>query len=626
MLSERYSEDHIREVLVSRDRFRPHPLADDREPWESLPSALREEYSRRGEVALDFGWPTLKASLILDFLRDGNRSNHERARGERRTALVNLVLAECVEGGGRFIDQIVNGIWATCEESYWGNLGALHIQKAGHEFPDLRERVVELMTAETGALLAWTLYLLGNRLDDVSPLIRERVLLELDIRLLVPALARDDFWWMGFAGREVNNWNPWICSNWVTVALLCERDDSRRTLAATKILRCLDNFIDRYPRDGGCDEGPSYWGRAGASLFENLEMLYEATDGAIDVFDEPLVKEIGRFIYRMQISGKYFVDFADASAVMLPSAPIVFRYGRRIGDQGMLALGEWTATTQDVRSRGFGDSIGRQLPALFGIDDLTREKGKEPLPRDVWLSEIQVMVARDQAGSDDGLFVAAKGGHNQESHNHNDVGNAIVYVDGKPLLIDAGVEQYTRKTFSDERYDIWTMQSAYHTLPTVNGVQQRNGREFEARHVEYTADESTARLELDLAGAYPPEAAIESWQRTVSLIRGERVTIEDEYGLEALTGDLSLNLLTPCDVDVSVDGVLKLSQAPLPDGRVSAAGRVDYQAGLFTVALERVEIADRRMRPIWGDHLTCAILTVKSPALKGQWRIRVVGA
>ncbi len=80
---------------------------------------------------------------------------------------------------------------------------------------------------------------------------------------------------MGLSGETVNNWNPWICSNWLVSALLMERDALRLRSAAYKILQCLDNFLNGYAEDGGCDEGPSYWGRAGASLFDCLDLLHE---------------------------------------------------------------------------------------------------------------------------------------------------------------------------------------------------------------------------------------------------------------------------------------------------------------------------------------------------------------
>ena len=90
---------------------------------------------------------------------------------------------------------------------------------------------------------------------------------------------------MGFNSptRRVNNWNPWICSNWLASTLLIEQDETLRARSVFKAIQALDNFIDQYPQDGGCDEGPGYWGRAGASLYDCLELLYSATDGQISV-------------------------------------------------------------------------------------------------------------------------------------------------------------------------------------------------------------------------------------------------------------------------------------------------------------------------------------------------------
>ena len=132
-----------------------------------------------------------------------------------------------------------------------------------------------------------------------------------------------------------------------------------------------------------------------------------------------------------------------------------------------------------------------------------------PLLRDVWLgdTDMQLMAARDAAGTTDGLYLAAWGGHNGQSHNHNDVGNFLVYQNGQAALIDVGRPTYTRQTFSSDRYKIWAMQSAYHNLPTVNGYMQEAGRQFAASQVRYHADDTVAELQLDLAPAYPNQLA-----------------------------------------------------------------------------------------------------------------------
>ncbi len=289
MLAQRYQLAHLRQLLVPHADWQPYPTIAERAVWDALPAALRHFQVETGAALLGTEWPPLSATLFLQFARNGNRRNYEIPHFERRGRLNELVLAECIEHQGRFLDEITNGIWAICEESFWGVPAHIGWQAAGKGLPDTSEMTVDLFAAETGALLAWTSYLLGEQLDTVSPLLRERIAREVDQRILTPCLLRDDYNWMGFnnPARRVNNWNPWICSNWLACTLLLETDEARRQESVFKILRTVDNFIDPYPRDGGCDEGPSYWGRAGASLYDNLELLYSATNGQINVYGEP---------------------------------------------------------------------------------------------------------------------------------------------------------------------------------------------------------------------------------------------------------------------------------------------------------------------------------------------------
>ena len=613
--------------LIPKDRWHPFPTAAEREAWEALPTDLRAAHIAQGASLLGHVWPTLPATLFLEYARIGNRSNYQNVRYARRHALRDLVIAECMEGQDRFLDDIVNGIWTTCEETYWGVPAHLSLQKAGPGLPDVEEPTVDLFAAETVALLAWTTYLLGDKLDAVSPLVRPRICYEAKRRILDPCLARDDFWWMAFysSAHSINNWNPWINSNWITAILLLETDPVRRVAALRKSLHSLDIFIDHYAEAGGCDEGPGYWGRAAASLFDCLELLHSATDGVIDVYDRPKIRNMGSFIYRTHIHDHYFVNFADASAIVYPIDSLVFRYGMRTGDDAMAQFGAWLMQQRGIAGWNKRESLGRKLPALFTLPDLLAAKPRQPLPRDAWFDGIQVMVARDRDGSADGFFVAAKGGHNAESHNHNDVGNFIVYVDGNPVIVDAGVETYTRKTFSPQRYEIWTMQSAYHTLlPTIDGVMQTPGRESTARDVAYTADDAQAQFSLDIAGAYPPEAHLTTWRRTITLKRGDAVRVEDVYALAQPAQEITFGFVTPCEVTQIDPGVLALMPTPFGDGHTSGSARFFYDGDRFTVRTERVPITDDRMSGVWGDHLNRVVLTMKEPPIAAtlRWEIR----
>ena len=623
ILSRSYPSSELQKMLISQKDFRPFPQWQDREQWMALSDHIKQQLIERGEKALNYKWPALPASLFLDFSRTGNRENFQNAFGARRHALRNLVLAECAEGKNRFINDILNGVWAICEESYWGLPAHLSLQAQGFGLPDVTEPTVDLFASETGSLLAWTSYLLGSELDKISPLIDQRIQLELERRILKPCLERNDFWWMGFRqGVLVNNWNPWINSNWLTVVLLKEKDEEKRLQAIEKIMKSLDVFVDSYPPDGGCDEGPGYWNRAGASLFDCLEMLYRATVGEINVYNESLIQEIGRYIYRAHIANQYFINFADASPRVTLESDLVYRYGTRIGDENLAGFGAYFAALQQEQGRTFWGSIGRQLPAIFNFAELTTAEQGQPLLRDVWMEGNQVMAARSQQGSVEGLYLAAQGGHNAESHNHNDVGNFIVYLDGLPMIIDVGVETYTRKTFSAQRYEIWTMQSAYHNLPTINGIMQQEGREYAARDVRYTMDNNFAQLQLDITEAYPPEANIEKWTRTIRLNRGSEILITDEFDLRKKTKDIDLTLMTGCKITLNEPGKITLRYINKSPAEPKVSLNVFFDAEQLTPKFETMPINDKRLKNVWGDKITRILLQANSAAIRDSWILR----
>ncbi len=615
----------LREVLLARAAWKPAPSITDRERWIGLSDGLKARLTKDGQRALAQAIPALPATVFLDYTRNGNRNRFEDLMFRRRSRLHALVLAECLEDRGRFLDAIVDTVWAIAEESSWTIPAHQGAQQAKGGLPDTTEPIVDLFSAQTAHSFAWTLYLLGDRLDKVSPLVRPRMAREIDARVLGPYLAREDFWWMGFdkrAGRP-NNWNPWINSNVLAAALLVERDEARRVNLVFKTLRSLDTFLGPYPKDGACDEGPAYWTRAGASLFEALELLASASGGRINEFADPVIANMGRFAYRARISGDWVVDVGDSDPRVPVDHGLAYRYGVAIGDPRLRAFGASGATEDAV---ALDDrSIGRALFALFGWEAMARERdAATPLPRDVWLpsEDMQLMAARDREGSTDGLYVAAWGAHNDQSHNHNDVGNAIVFVDGVPVVIDVGRPAYTAQTFSNRRYEIWEMQSAFHNLPTVNGVMQTAGRNAAARDVTYSVSDDAAELRMDIAPAYPASAGLVSWVRSVRLNRGRDVTIADRATLGRASREVTLSVMTPCAVGDQSPGVLRLTCAtstPAAGSPVVVFARFNPKAQAATV--EPIALDDSQLKTAWGDHLNRILLTAREPAEKFAWTL-----
>ncbi|HZO53778.1 MAG TPA: heparinase II/III family protein [Bryobacteraceae bacterium] len=597
----------IEAALIPAASWRAYPAAT---PPQAIPDDARSAAISAAEAQLGQPWPSLPATLFLEYRRNGNRSRYEAVNGARRRRVRELAVAEYLEGKGRFLDELANGIWLVCEETFWGYPAHLNAQKAGSGLPDAEEPVVDLFAAETASLLGWTHHLLAPALARVSPLLPRRIEYETRRRILDPCFARDDFGWMGLSPkltRAVNNWNPWICSNWLTSALLFEPAE-RRPRVVHKILTCLDRFLDGYAPDGGCDEGPSYWGRAGASLFECLDLLHRASAGKLDYFNLPLVQEIGRYIYRVHIDRDWYVNFADASARIRAGGDLIYRYGRRIGDRTLMAHGAYAASLEGMPNPDSG-SLARQLDSLFNLTELRRAaagNARPAFPLDAWMPGIGVLTARHQQGSPNGFFLAAQGGHNAESHNHNDVGNFLVFHNGAPILVDAGVETYTAKTFSSSRYDIWTMQSAYHNLPTINGVMQSAGRQFEARNVRATRTPALAQLELDIAAAWPPMAAVTTFQRSITLHRDTpRVALADRWQLAAARS-LEWNFITP------------LQPRAATPGKVALGALILTYPETYKFEVDEIPITDARLTPIWGSSLRRFRLIAPTPPAEGK--------
>ena len=596
--------------MITGNSWNRLPGYKTRQFWDDLPANIRQEYITRAEGYLDYNWPVVKATDYLEFVRSGDR--RQSVYSACSNALISLVMGELVEGKGRFMDQIINAVWYYCEQTWWGWSAHLGAQKSGSGLPDINEPYVDLGVGEVTSNLSMTWYLFKEEFDKVHPLISSRLKQEITGKALAPYFARDDWGYMGFKGGRPNNWNPWVNYNMLTSYLTIETDPDKRMAEVTKILSSLDKFLNGYSDDGGCDEGPSYWGAAGALLYESLEIMKNLTGGRFDVFDDPLIRNMGKYFYKANIHAPYFLNFADADATTGGNASIVYRYGKAIGDPVMQKFGAYLARLGNWGEGSLGGRIFDQIRNLGLINEIRTAEAQEALVADFWFPDTEVAGARDREGSFSGFFFGAKGGFNAESHNHNDVGTCLMYFNGKPCLIDLGREEYVAKTFSSRRYEIWTMQSGYHNLPAINGTDQMQGENFKAKNSSFTASARSATFTTEIAGAYPESAKVKSWVRTYTLNRGKSFMISDKYELNALTNSTtSSNLITCCKVTQVKPGLLKFEG----DG---FALNMSYNSRIVKPEIEFIEVTDRSLKRYWPEGVTRIRLNFINPGMKGS--------
>jgi hypothetical protein len=460
-------------------------------------------------------------------------------------------------------------------------------------------------------MMSWIHYFMSGAFDKVNPVISARIRKEVKSRMLDPYLQRSDFWWMALSGNPdqmVNNWNPWCNFNALTSFLLMEPDPKRRAEGVNKSIISTEKFIDYTKDDGACEEGPSYWGHAAGKMYDYLQILSYATGGSVDIFQEPKIRNMGEYIARSYIGDGWVVNFADASAKGGGNASVIHRYGKAVGSTEMMSF----AAYLDRRSPHRGIEERDLFRALEGLQyDADLDKSTPAMSTAAWSWYPQTEFCYMRAGD---AFFGAKGGYNAESHNHNDVGSFVYFVKTTPIFVDAGVGTYTKFTFSSQRYTIWTMQSDYHNLPMINGVPQKDGRNFRSRQVSF--DSARRTLSLDIAGAYPAEASVKTWKVDYAMSADGSLEIRHGFELTEAKGPHRLNYLCARAPEMPAPGVIRIKNG-------NAEVEMTYDAKSFEPSVEKVAIDDVRLSRVWGDALYRLTLKALKSTPKGKYKISV---
>lgn len=599
--------EKVKSALLMEQKWVPYPDYSDRTGWDKFLGEYKDDYIRKGESFLDYEWKVVKATDYLEFGRSGNRTVMENPFNKNNTALGSLFMAEMAEGKGRFVDQIINGVFQSCEMTSWALSAHLGLQKIQGCFPSYKEHVIDLGSGNLGSQLAWIYYYLKPSFDKVNPLISERLRHELQVRILDTYMNEDHFWWMAFnlkPGGLVNNWNPWCNFNVLQCFFLLENDRDKLAKAVYRTMTSVDHFINYTHEDGGCEEGPSYWGHAAGKMYDYLQMLYDGTGGKVSIFNQPMIKNMGEYIARSYVGNGWVVNFADASAKGGGDANLIFRYGKATGSAIMMGYATYLRDLSAKQGAPEGD-VFRLLQTLLHRKDLIASDMTYKAPSYSWYPETEFCYMTNK----NGFFVATKGGYNNESHNHNDAGTFSLYLNTTPIMIDAGVGTYTRQTFSAERYSIWTMQSNYHNLPLINGVPEHFGSEYKATDVRF--DPKRMSFSANIATAYPAEANVKKWIRSYQLGKNS-LKIEDAFTLSKAEKPCQINFLTWGKVDISEPGTMTIEVN-------NEKARLTYDKKAFTPSIETIRLEDPRLANVWGEQVYRVSLNAKQMPLSGSY-------
>lgn len=602
ILASKYSETDLKTNLRDPQKWYSEAIYPSKDYALKYTAQQKKDIIRKAEKYINYKWPAVLASSYLVFEAMGNRDSMERICFERSKGLDALVEGELVEAKGRFLNNIINGVWSICEESFWGISAHVDRQKRPGSLPDVNEPIIDLFAAEKAQKLSRIHYLFRAKFDSINPLISDRIRIEVKKRVLEPYYTRNDFSWFGFDDKFVNNWNPWINSNMLSTVLLMEEDPNLRAKAAYKAMRSMDKYINYVKADGWCDEGPSYWAVAGAKLFSALDLLYQSSNGKINIFQNEIIKNLGKYIYNAYIGNDYYVNFADAACKNSFDPELIFKWGEVSSDSKMMGFASFLAH----KSGRVANKKINEYPSW------------EPLQSSFWFPDNQIAGGHDNDKSSKGFYMVAKGGHNAESHNHNDVGTCIVHYNNQPILIDAGKLFYTKYSFGPKRYTYWPTRSNYHNVPTINGVEQHEGREYAAQNAKFSSNNKQLQFSVDISKAYPKEANVDFWNRTYTLKRGQALIIDDLYKLSKVVGENYLNFLTSCKASVIKPGTVCLKSD-------STTIHILFNPQSLLPVIEEFDTNDKTVEVSWGKRLTHLRFNVLSQNAQNQTNLTFKG-
>jgi hypothetical protein len=591
------------------------PDVTERAVWDAVDPGTRGALLARADAELTRDAP---APPVTGWARVFARSGHtpgEEAAVRLRERVTLFVLASVLtddiapatapRGASPYLDAAVEGLTTLTETTTWGlPPHARQTAPSGEVLPDPEEPFVDLGAAEITSLFAWTDHVLGPHLDIRAPGLRRRLRREVSLRVLTPFEHTRDL----RSPEGDARWNPWIHGAILAAALLLVEDRRRRERLVALAVEGLNHFAATLPDDGGVEEGVAYWWHGPCRLLEALDLLAEA---GMPGGEQPgLLTELIRFPHRMHLGGEWYVNAGDAPPQLPAGEPwhVLHRWGERLGDEDVRAHAVCRGREQPLIIRPEA-GLGRALTGL--TDEGWREAAPaEPdgwLPREVWLPRVQILVAREMAGTPEGLTLAMKAGHNGERRNHLDVGSYWVALDGVPVVVDVGQPAYTTGSPGPDRRQAWPLLAEWHNLPEP-GVGQQAGGRYRARDVHAETGVDQVELRADLAGAYPA-GLLTRWQRSARLVRDPaHIVIEENWAPRRGIPVLMRHILA---------GRVELGESW---ALVHSAGTLRISWRDATPELDHRVVDDPLLRRSWGESLTR--LTLRVPDT-GAFSIRI---
>jgi len=495
-------------ALASLHPFQPHSITD-RAFWDSIKAD-----PRFASVLADIAEadktapakpPVMYATDYLAATRFNDRGRTDRHSWADRRTLTLLILNRCLKGldPADPDDRLVDWIWSFVNESTWAV--ANHLPK---HFPKLDAPSFDLCATEFAGMMAETVEVLRPWMDSLTPNLGDSILYEIDRRVLVPFVTQKYRPWDNIDEPHPNNWSGVCAGSILAACRSLAAQGQPRPEAEAKAIQILNKFWQRsFTPDGECDEGIAYWRYGVSYACFGMSRLSGAELAA--KFDLERVAVIADYPRRAHLNSSMFYSGNDAPMRVPDGITLAPWLADATGVDWLRTWPRDPHVTSQESTRHFGQAI-----RLLSMPPAPADAASDPDSLPVFMPDQQVAIlhAATAAGP---MIVTLGGGNNAENHNHNDIGHFLVILNGELVVIDLGNQNYTNDYFSAKRYQYMAARSLGHNVPVINGVEQQDGHAAEGKVLSWNPSQANASLSLDLTAAYPAEAKLKSWTRTL---------------------------------------------------------------------------------------------------------------
>lgn len=458
--------------------------------------SLSNEYKKMNRVQ------PISFEGYLTYTNEGNRTAFESDYFQRRKQLAVLVIDHYLHPEERDCRLLESLIWEICNEFTWAVPAHLPRNIVNKE----ARKCIDLFAAETAQTLSEASFLLKDRL---SMMIQERVTFEIKQRIFVPYLAKKWFW-----ESSRNNWNAVVpCAIGMTALYELQGQETLQLSVLTKVEENLGSYLEGFGEDGACEEGIGYWAY-GFGYYLYYSELYERLKQDDKFFKKEKVKKIAEFPYYMMIAEDSFIPFSDYTNSHVPSGLITFcRQKFKINVPVKTQVGH----VDDDHCYRFAHLFRTVLWGEMENNQI------EPLSSN-YFPDVQWFIAKHHT-----RVFAAKAGNNNESHNHNDVGNFILSKEGQLFLTDLGAGAYEKDYFDEKkRYAYLVNSSRGHSVPIINQQYERSGP-FKAENIFF----EEGLFSFDLQAVYPSSSQLALFNRTFKIEKSlKKILITDKFAFD----------------------------------------------------------------------------------------------